>query len=128
LKCSPAEGDQVDENDLPIYERARTKESTTPPNNKNTETPANKERTAAKLRRIFAFFFAAAVTGASLVTVGAFEPEPQRTCADGWHSPSIGLRGACSHHGGVKPKKYNRFYQWAGSIFAGLATLGLLIR
>jgi hypothetical protein len=23
------------------------------------------------------------------------------TCADGWSSPSIGRRGACSHHGGV---------------------------
>jgi hypothetical protein len=23
------------------------------------------------------------------------------TCSDGWHSPSIGKRGACSHHGGV---------------------------
>lgn len=22
-------------------------------------------------------------------------------CGDGWNSPSIGLRGACSHHGGV---------------------------
>lgn len=22
-------------------------------------------------------------------------------CADGWHSPSIGHRGACSYHGGV---------------------------
>lgn len=22
-------------------------------------------------------------------------------CADGWNSPSIGMRGACSHHGGV---------------------------
>jgi hypothetical protein len=24
------------------------------------------------------------------------------TCADGWGSPSIGQRGACSHHGGVQ--------------------------
>jgi hypothetical protein len=22
-------------------------------------------------------------------------------CVDGWHSPSIGARGACSYHGGV---------------------------
>ncbi|MEJ8662324.1 hypothetical protein [Streptomyces sp. MS1.AVA.4] len=36
-------------------------------------------------------------------------PEPTRitwmyqdtVCADGWDSPSIGRRGACSHHGGV---------------------------
>jgi hypothetical protein len=26
--------------------------------------------------------------------------EPYR-CADGWESPSIGIQGACSHHGGV---------------------------
>ena len=26
---------------------------------------------------------------------------PETTCRDGWHSASIGLRGACSHHGGV---------------------------
>ena len=25
------------------------------------------------------------------------------TCLDGWHSPSIGRQGACSHHGGIKP-------------------------
>lgn len=25
----------------------------------------------------------------------------ESTCADGWRSPSIGKRGACSHHGGV---------------------------
>jgi hypothetical protein len=24
-------------------------------------------------------------------------------CRDGWHSLSIGIRGACSHHGGVDP-------------------------
>lgn len=27
--------------------------------------------------------------------------ESYRTCRDGWRSPSIGSRGACSHHGGV---------------------------
>ena len=26
---------------------------------------------------------------------------PPAVCRDGWHSPSIGHRGACSHHGGV---------------------------
>lgn len=26
---------------------------------------------------------------------------PATACRDGWHSPSIGIRGACSHHGGV---------------------------
>jgi len=27
---------------------------------------------------------------------------PPATCRDGWQSPSIGSRGACSHHGGVE--------------------------
>ena len=26
---------------------------------------------------------------------------PSLTCMDGWKSPSIGLSGACSHHGGI---------------------------
>lgn len=26
---------------------------------------------------------------------------PESGCVDGWESPSIGSRGACSHHGGV---------------------------
>ncbi len=28
----------------------------------------------------------------------------QSTCHDGWSSPSIGMQGACSHHGGVDSK------------------------
>lgn len=34
-----------------------------------------------------------------LIISGIFRGEA--TCADGSHSPSIGTRGACSHHGGV---------------------------
>lgn len=44
-------------------------------------------------------------------------------CADGWHSPSIGRSGACSHHGGV-----HQPYAWLallGSITGGIA-VGLL--
>lgn len=34
------------------------------------------------------------------------EPTPWTpVCRDGWHSPSIGKSGACSHHGGVAPGK-----------------------
>jgi hypothetical protein len=33
-------------------------------------------------------------------------------CRDGWHSPSIGSRGACSHHGGVTS---NHFLIFAAS-------------
>lgn len=35
-----------------------------------------------------------------LVLVTWVVPDP--TCADGWDSPSIGTRGACSWHGGVR--------------------------
>ena len=34
------------------------------------------------------------------ITFGAWSLNPM-TCRDGWKSPSIGERGACSHHGGV---------------------------
>lgn len=39
---------------------------------------------------------------ASLIIVGEIGSWRGTTCADGWNSPSIGKRGACSHHGGVK--------------------------
>ena len=44
---------------------------------------------------------------------------PPPICTDGWHSPSIGRSGACSHHGGV-----HRPYAWIallGSITGGIA-------
>lgn len=28
-------------------------------------------------------------------------PQPEIVCRDGWESSSIGIQGACSHHGGV---------------------------
>src|ERR1700682_1064498 len=48
------------------------------------------------------------------------------TCFDGWHSPSIGRRGACSWHGGVDSTPQSLAF--AASVFAGflaykLATL-----
>ena len=41
------------------------------------------------------------------------------TCRDGWGSPSIGRRGACSHHGGVD--------RWKESLafFVSLAVAGI---
>ena len=36
----------------------------------------------------------------SLFVLGRLLGSPV-TCRDGWHSPAIGKRGACSHHGGV---------------------------
>ena len=35
----------------------------------------------------------------SQIIMGSLLPETK--CADGWASKSIGLAGACSHHGGV---------------------------
>jgi hypothetical protein len=39
-----------------------------------------------------------------LVTTSTYRlvPKTKPSCKDGWHSPSIGRRGACSHHGGVQ--------------------------
>jgi len=36
-----------------------------------------------------------------LVSCNGLRMVVHTTCGDGWHSPSIGRRGACSHHGGV---------------------------
>jgi prolipoprotein diacylglyceryltransferase len=34
--------------------------------------------------------------------------EVARACADGWTSQSIGLMGACSHHGGVVTRQLDK--------------------
>jgi hypothetical protein len=59
------------------------------------------EKQILNTRRHF-FAFLGIVVGILLFfTYRAIYPiEPYR-CADGWHSPSIGRPGACSHHGGV---------------------------
>ena len=36
-----------------------------------------------------------------LVMIGMGYVLGPATCRDGWHSASVGRRGACSHHGGV---------------------------
>jgi len=42
------------------------------------------------------------------------------TCRDGWHSPSIGHRGACSWHGGVDHSRDILIFLYlAGGAFAG---------
>jgi hypothetical protein len=38
-------------------------------------------------------------SGSSAISAGRLHTF--RECADGWQSPSIGVQGACSHHGGV---------------------------
>ena len=50
--------------------------------------------------------------------LGVFVPDP--TCRDGWKSESIGKRGACSHHGGVKESPWTSvvfILSIAGGIF-----------
>jgi hypothetical protein len=44
--------------------------------------------------------FIAIVVGAAAWLLAAILVGPA-TCRDGWSSPSIGHKGACSHHGGV---------------------------
>ena len=41
------------------------------------------------------------------------------TCEDGWRSSSIGIQGACSHHGGVKEDPLRYFVIPAG-LLAGI--------
>ncbi len=47
------------------------------------------------------------------------------TCRDGWHSPSIGIRGVCSHHGGVDGSKGTLIF--FGSLAAGF-TVGRTLK
>lgn len=42
------------------------------------------------------------------------------TCADGWLSPSIGRRGACSRHGGVQRSVFGVLLVFSGSIALGM--------
>lgn len=57
-----------------------------------------------------------------LLLTGLFSLIPPARCKDGWHSPSIGQQGACSHHGGVKRHKELAFLAIAISFGAGLFT------
>jgi len=43
-------------------------------------------------------------------------------CSDGWISPSIGLPGACSHHGGVDMTK--RILSFAAATILGIVSCG----
>ena len=49
-------------------------------------------------------------------------------CNDGWHSPSIGTQGACSHHGGVNrtPGTLLFFTSLALSLVSGFVRQGQL--
>lgn len=49
-------------------------------------------------------------------------------CEDGWHSPSIGRQGACSHHGGVddSAQKLVGLVSTAISVVSGLFVYGWL--
>lgn len=50
---------------------------------------------------------------------------PPSVCRDGWHSPSIGHRGACSHHGGVAPNGWGELV-FLFSVICSV-TVGVLI-
>ncbi|RTQ51420.1 hypothetical protein EJV47_06345 [Hymenobacter gummosus] len=47
------------------------------------------------------------IVACAFAALGAYEG-----CADGWKSTSIGRRGACSHHGGVRT--HVNIYGWSG--------------
>ncbi len=48
-----------------------------------------------------------------------FLPSRKVVCRDGWESPSIGIIGACSHHGGVE-QDTRLFFAFFFSVFLGL--------
>ncbi|KZL26269.1 hypothetical protein [Pseudovibrio sp. Ad37] len=50
------------------------------------------------------------------------------TCRDGWNSPSIGSRGACSHHGGVV--SHNGWIFWTSIAFSisTVVAMGKVVR
>ena len=79
-----------------------------------------------KVRVVFAAVAAAVLSVATLVGLDAFEPDRPRTCVDGWAPPSIGITGACLHHGGVKPKERGRSFAWnTAVVVAFISYLGL---
>ncbi|MEI9966394.1 MAG: hypothetical protein WDN67_01915 [Candidatus Moraniibacteriota bacterium] len=49
-------------------------------------------------------------------------------CEDGWHSPSIGKQGACSHHGGVDDDLQNTvsIASFASGVFSTFYSYGLM--
>src|SRR6266496_3768653 len=83
---------------------------------------------------VAAFVMGLASCSASDVVVKGLGP-PDWACADGWLSHSIGIQGACSHHGGVvnknapKPNFLRDFLSGALDIFGvlcfGIALLGV---
>ena len=47
-------------------------------------------------------------------------------CADGWKSPSIGIQGACSHHGGVVIRNVDNRTNTQKTAYIGLDIFGVL--
>lgn len=78
------------------------------------------------IRNILAAIAGCAVSIVIISVFGGSNHGSQRTCVDGWRSPSIGIQGACSHHGGVKKKEQDGSLLWLGAIFAGMFTFGVL--
>jgi hypothetical protein len=60
-----------------------------------------------------------------VISIGSVFVIPASTCRDGWHSPSIGRPGACSHHGGVDRTWLNFALLLAA---AGAAWVGYALR
>ncbi len=82
-----------------------------------------------KPKEIACLIVACAVGIGLFVVLQPFIPAPtEPQCRDGWKSPSIGIIGACSHHGGVANRETEShvFPFVAASLLAGLvAYVGL---
>lgn len=55
--------------------------------------------------------------------IGGFVSAP--TCEDGWRSSSIGIQGACSHHGGVERDPL-RYFVVPSGLMVGFLTYGYI--
>jgi len=54
-------------------------------------------------------------------------PRSPPTCMDGWRSPSIGVTGACSHHGGVKHEGTDPTPLWKRGVAIGAGAATFLL-
>ena len=70
------------------------------------------------------FAVGAALLGLLLVFVVP-EGLPVGVCNDGWASPSIGRRGACSHHGGVRRSSGTEL--WTAAAFVVSVAFGVAV-
>jgi len=64
----------------------------------------------------------------TIIFLGLVSLAPDAACVDGWRSPSIGRRGACSYHGGVDRHELLTLIIVGISVASGVFTSKILAR